>query len=216
MLSIIVSIFVTLISYSLNPNKDIIAPKTGAAIHLGLTDKPSVRGALSYNSMNLKAIVGYERYFISDTGIVIGRKGKPLKHTITSEGYAEITITNARGRNKRLIIHRLVAFAFIPNPENKPFVNHINGIKTDNSVENLEWVTQKENMIHAYHVLKTLNLRGRVFMGEKNGRAKLNKDSIYCIRMLAKMGIKNSIIASAFHLSSKCYLRKIIKNKVWV
>jgi len=57
------------------------------------------------------------------------------------------------GLHKSMLIHRLVAIAFIPNPDNKRNVNHKNGIKTDNRVDNLEWVTYSENEIHSYRVL---------------------------------------------------------------
>ncbi len=79
-------------------------------------------------------------------------KSKIRKQCVGKIGYCTMMLHN--GVNKLVKIHRLVAQAFIPNPDNKPHINHINGIKTDNRVENLEWVTNYENYLHAALVLK--------------------------------------------------------------
>lgn len=93
-----------------------------------------------------KDIEGYENlYQISSLGRVKNvETEKILKTSKDKYGYLYINI-KYKGKTKHYLIHRLIAKAFIPNPENKPFIDHINTIKDDNRIENLRWVTSKEN-----------------------------------------------------------------------
>lgn len=108
---------------------------------------PRYKGA--YLISNLGNLKSTERYCYHN--------GKPwlvkerlLSKVIGHNGYIEYQITyNKKHRSEKA--HRLVAEAFLPNPNNKPFINHIDGNKQNNCVENLEWCTNQENILHAYH-----------------------------------------------------------------
>ena len=97
-----------------------------------------------------KDVVGYEGlYEVSNLGNIKNAKGRILKPLVRKHGYLGIQLRGKGGNErgfKTFSIHRLVAKAFIPNPENKPEVNHIDENKTNNQANNLEWVTHKENM----------------------------------------------------------------------
>lgn len=104
---------------------------------------------------------GYEgRYFVSNEGNLMNVKtGKVLSPGFNSHGYPRVLLTNSEGKKKNELVHRLVALAFVPNPEGKSEVNHIDMRKTNCNALNLEWVTRAENMQKAHHWEKSEALR---------------------------------------------------------
>lgn len=137
-----------------------------------------------------KDIEGYEGlYQVSNLGRVkrmrfINKNTNIEKERIKSQkirkdGYLEVALYK-NGKGKYIQVHRLVAKSFIPNPKKLPQVNHIDGNKENNCVDNLEWVTNKENVTHA---IKT-GLQNN--SGEHNGKAKLTQQQAEKIRKIRK------------------------------
>lgn len=123
-------------------------------------------------------IPGYEGlYRISQDGDVLslkGLSGSIKKQHIDTKGYFVIDLYNGSTR-KSFKVHRLIATCFIPNPNNKPCINHKNGIRNDNRLSNLEWCTYAENNLHAYtHLGRKAPTGGAIFgrTGAANGSSK--------------------------------------------
>jgi len=131
-----------------------------------------------------KDVIGYEGFYqVSNLGNVKGLKRNKVKsQTLNSWGYKIISITKPNTKVKSVLVHRLVAKAFIDNPENKEQVNHIDGNKSNNCVHNLEWCNQSENMQHAFKLGLNINP-----YGEKHNRSVITEE-IYlkCVELREK------------------------------
>lgn len=111
---------------------------------------------------------GFPNYSISSTGKIRNdTNGYIRKQRFDKDGYLTCMLYDHQ-KMKNVKVHRLVADAFILNPDNKPQVNHINGDKTDNRVSNLEWCTSSENQIHAFRVLDSKERRRKLSNNAKN------------------------------------------------
>lgn len=128
-----------------------------------------------YQVSNLGNVRSIDRYVrCGENGIKL-QLGKSIKQSKNKYGYMQVRLSNGRKNKFSYTVHRLVAIAFIPNDNNYDQVNHIDGNKQNNYVENLEWCNNSYNQIHAY---KTgLQDRNKYYAGRKRRKvAKLSKD----------------------------------------
>ena len=102
-----------------------------------------------YEISTIGNIRSIKRSILTKSGYLKPEKERIITQRISNKGYSTVTLSK-NGQSKSQHVHRLLAQAFIPNPENKATVNHLNGDKLDNRIENLEWATYSENAIHAY------------------------------------------------------------------
>jgi hypothetical protein len=168
-----------------------------------------------YEISSLGRVKSLARIYISTKGHKQSLKEKILNSGDDSYGYRSVSLSKNNSQ-KTQKIHRLVAQTFIPNLNNYPQVNHINGIKIDNRVENLEWCNNSHNQIHAYKtgLNKGPNINGNS-EGEKNHQSKLTKQQVLEIR-----GRKNfgrgfyTDLAKEFKIS-RANAYKIYKRQMW-
>lgn len=177
-------------------------------------------------SISWKDIKGYEgSYRVGSTGLIYSktrwslREGKPyqkltgkyIKPWRDTRGYVQVYLCK-NGKTKPVGVHRLVAQAFIPNPENKKTVNHLNGDLKDNRVSNLEWATQKENNQHAY---KTGLMNPS--KGETHYKAKLTRSKALEIRRRFNLNKKedSAIKLATEYGVSEATIRQVLKNITW-
>ena len=161
----------------------------------------------------MKPINGWNNlYYITTNGEVFSNHFsimKPIKPRITQNGYLRVALQQ-NGSRVDYNIHRLVAETYIHNQNNFPQINHKDGNKTNNSVDNLEWCTAKQNFQHAISAGLFKHVRG-----EHHGQTPLTEDDVRFIREAVEMRLTTqSALAKKYCINQSC-ISAIIRRKTW-
>ena len=151
-----------------------------------------MKGFSKYEILNDGTVYRKQRIYTDSVGRTTTLKRMKCKPRINKHGYYEYTLINDLNKSKSITAHRLVALEYIPNPNNYPVINHIDGNKLNNKVDNLEWCTFHHNNMHAVNMGLYKNLKS-VTQLDKNGKV---INTFKSIREAGRMtGIDSSGIA---------------------
>lgn len=148
---------------------------------------------------DFKVIPNFIKYAVSKEGYIYSFQSKRLLNSrVGVRGYNSHWLRNSTsGKRDHRYVHRLVAEAFIPNPENKPFINHIDGNKLNNHISNLEWCTAKENVQHSF----------------KMGLARRSRDTVKS-KAVIQLDLENNIIQEFVSVGEATHITKITSSAI--
>lgn len=159
-----------------------------------------------------------DRYLVGDDGTIWSlyyrntKNKQQIKCFDSGHGYIGLVVyLKGMIKPKRYQAHRIIAEAFIPNPDNLPHINHKNGIRNDNRVSNLEWVSVSDNLKYSYRVLGRKPIR---ICGELSVCSKLTSSDVAMIRKLYRSGMIPSKLADKFHIN-RSHIWRIINYISW-
>lgn len=170
--------------------------------------RPVVGFESSYEVSSLGCVRSFDRVVVRGNGRPQFHCGRPIKPRRNRCGYYRVGLSKD-GKQRRCSVHAIVAAAFIgPRPDGYD-INHKDGVKRNNAVENLEYVTPSRNQKHAYEKQLKVPVRG-----SWNGQAKLSEESVMTIKSELRCGVTGASLARRFKVSERC-IHKIKKAENW-
>jgi hypothetical protein len=160
-----------------------------------------------YQVSSLGRVKSLERVIECRKDVFLNKKEKFLSDWNCGKGYRKVKLSKD-SIEKSFRVHRLVAENFLSNPESKLEVNHINGIKNDNRVENLEWSTSSENTIHALNNKLKISQKG-----SEHGMSKLTEIDVIEIRKIGRNKTLKEV--SKIYSVSESLISNVLLNKIW-
>jgi YesN/AraC family two-component response regulator len=154
-----------------------------------------------------KEIPGFPLYEASNTGLIRSNNRGRIKHILKPYTMKNGYQTCQLGRGNHFLVHRLILLTFIGECQEGCEGNHINGIKSDNSISNLEYISHRDNMVHMTRVLNKNN-------GESHNMSKVTEDIVRKIREIAKTGLPQKDIGKMFGIS-RSNTGAIIRGFLW-